>query len=63
MCSASIQLSYGLLASAFAAGLLVGALGVGAIGWRLPLGRSIAAGVFLTGASSAAITPAFPELP
>jgi MFS family permease len=35
--------TYGLLASAFTAGILVGSLLVGAVGWRFPLGRSIAA--------------------
>ncbi len=40
---------YGLLASAFTAGLFVGALGLGAVHWRWPLGRSIAAGVLATG--------------
>jgi MFS family permease len=35
--------TYGLLASAFTAGILTGSILVGAIGWRFPLGRSIAA--------------------
>lgn len=40
---------YGLLASAFTAGLFVGALAVGAVRWRWPLGRSIALGCATTG--------------
>jgi MFS family permease len=40
---------YGLLASAFTTGLFVGALAVGGVRWRWPLGRSIAAGVLGTG--------------
>jgi MFS family permease len=42
-------LTYGTLVSSFAAGSLVGALIVGGIGWRWPLGRSIAAATLLTG--------------
>lgn len=40
---------YGFLAAAFTGGLLVGAALVGAIGWRWPLGRSIAAAQTATG--------------
>jgi MFS family permease len=42
-------MAYGTLVSSFAAGSLVGALIVGGIGWRWPLGRSIAAATLLTG--------------
>lgn len=41
--------TYGTLVSSFTAGSLVGALLVGGIGWRWPLGRSIAAATFATG--------------
>jgi MFS family permease len=41
--------TYGLLLSAFTAGSLVGSVIVGALGWRWPLGRSIAAATLLTG--------------
>lgn len=41
--------TYGVLVSAFTAGTLLGAALVGAVRWRLPLGRSIAAGTTLTG--------------
>jgi MFS family permease len=41
--------AYGILASAFSGGVIVGALVVGAMGWRWTLGRSIAAAVTLTG--------------
>jgi MFS family permease len=41
--------TYGLLLSAFTAGALAGSLVVGAVGWRWPLGRSIAAAALLTG--------------
>jgi len=41
--------TYGLLASAMTLGLLAGALLVGAVGWRHPLGRSIAVAQTLTG--------------
>jgi MFS family permease len=40
---------YGALVSAFTGGSLLGALAVGAIGWRWPLGRSIAAATAATG--------------
>jgi predicted MFS family arabinose efflux permease len=43
--------TYGLLASAFAVGALVGTVVVGAIRWPWPLGRSIAAGATLSGAA------------
>ncbi len=42
--------TYGLLLTSFAAGSLAGAMAVGAIGWRWPLGRSIAAATLLAGA-------------
>jgi MFS family permease len=45
--------TYGLLVSAFTGGTLVGALLVGAIGWRWPLGRSIAVAMVGTGLSMA----------
>jgi MFS family permease len=41
--------TYGTLVSSFAAGALAGALLVGGIGWRWPLGRSIAAATLATG--------------
>jgi MFS family permease len=41
--------TYGVLASAFTAGILAGSTVVGAIGWRWPLGRSIAAAQTATG--------------
>jgi MFS family permease len=41
--------TYGLLASTFTAGILIGATIVGAIGWHWPLGRSIAAAQVATG--------------
>ncbi|HEX8026462.1 MAG TPA: MFS transporter [Candidatus Limnocylindrales bacterium] len=41
--------TYGLLVTAFTAGILVGSLIVGAIGWRWPLGRSIGAGAIAAG--------------
>jgi MFS family permease len=41
--------TFGLLLSAWTAGELVGLLGVGAIGWRWPLGRSIAVATFISG--------------
>jgi len=41
--------TYGLITSAFTGGTLVGALVVGALDWRFPLGRSIAAALLLTG--------------
>ena len=41
--------TYGLLASAFTAGILGGSIVVGAIGWRWPLGRSIAVAQTATG--------------
>jgi MFS family permease len=43
------SLAYGVLASAFSGGVIVGALAVGGLGWRWTLGRSIAAAVTLTG--------------
>jgi MFS family permease len=45
--------TYGAVVSAFTGGSLVGALLVGALGWRWPLGRSIAAAVFLSGSAIA----------
>jgi MFS family permease len=41
--------TYGLLLSALTAGELAGLLAVGAIGWRWPLGRSIAAAALVSG--------------
>jgi MFS family permease len=41
--------TYGLLLSALTAGELVGLIAVGAIDWRWPLGRSIAAAALLSG--------------
>ncbi|HLA17646.1 MAG TPA: MFS transporter [Candidatus Limnocylindrales bacterium] len=41
--------TYGILASAFTAGILAGSLVVGAVGWRWPLGRSIAVAQTATG--------------
>ncbi len=41
--------TYGALLSALTAGSLVGLIGVGAIRWRWPLGRSIAAATLATG--------------
>jgi MFS family permease len=41
--------TFGVLLSALTAGELVGLLAVGAIGWRWPLGRSIAWATFLSG--------------
>jgi MFS family permease len=41
--------TYGLLVSSFTGGMLIGALAVGAIDWRWPLGRSIAAAQLLAG--------------
>ncbi len=41
--------TYGLLVTSFTAGILVGSLAVGAIGWRWPLGRSIGAGAIAAG--------------
>ena len=41
--------TYGILVSSFTAGSLVGALAVGAVGWRRPLGRSIAGATLATG--------------
>ncbi|HEU4920096.1 MAG TPA: MFS transporter [Candidatus Limnocylindrales bacterium] len=40
---------YGALAASFTAGSLVGALAVGAVRWRWPIGRSIAAAQLATG--------------
>jgi MFS family permease len=41
--------AYGAMASALTAGLLAGSLSVGAVGWRWPLGRSIAVAQALAG--------------
>jgi len=41
--------TYGILASTFTAGILGGSIIVGAIGWRWPLGRSIAVAQVATG--------------
>lgn len=41
--------AYGLLAASFSAGTIVGAVAVGAVGWRWALGRSIAVAVVATG--------------
>jgi len=41
--------TYGILLSALTAGELIGLLVIGAIGWRWPLGRSIAAGALGSG--------------
>jgi MFS family permease len=41
--------TFGLMLSALTAGELIGLLAVGAIDWRWPLGRSIAAAAFLSG--------------
>jgi MFS family permease len=41
--------TYGILAASFTAGILIGSIAVGAIGWRRPLGRSIAAAQLLMG--------------
>jgi MFS family permease len=46
---------YGLLASAFAGGLIVGSVLVGALGWHWTLGRSIAAAQVVTGIVLAAL--------
>ncbi len=40
---------YGVVVSAFTGGALIGAVAVGALGWRWPLGRSIAAAVLAAG--------------
>jgi MFS family permease len=47
--------TYGLITSAFTGGTLVGALVVGALDWRFPLGRSIAAALLLTGLAFGAL--------
>ncbi len=54
--------TYGLLVSSFTAGGLVGSVLVGAIGWRRPLGRSIAAATLATGLTLGllALTPPLP---
>jgi MFS family permease len=54
--------TYGLLVTSFTAGILVGSLLVGAIGWRWPLGRSIAASAIAAGLALAVLvaTPPFP---
>jgi len=49
MVSADGASAYGLLASAFSGGVVVGAVLVGAVGWRRTLGRSIASAVMATG--------------
>jgi len=41
--------TYGLLVTSFTAGILAGSLLVGAVGWRWPLGRSIAGAAIGTG--------------
>ena len=47
--------AYGLLASAFSGGVIVGAVAVGAVGWRWTLGRSIAAATTASGLVIAAL--------
>ena len=54
--------TYGLLATSFTAGILIGSLLVGAIGWRWPHGRSIAAAAVAAGLALAilVLTPPLP---
>jgi MFS family permease len=54
--------TYGILVTSFTAGILVGSLLVGAIGWRWPLGRSIGAAAIAAGLALA-ILVATPPLP
>jgi MFS family permease len=54
--------TYGLLASSFTAGSLIGAFAVGAVTWPWPLGRSIAAAVLATGLVFGFLLPS-PPLP
>ena len=54
--------TYGLLLSSFTAGTLLGAILVGAVGWRGPLGRSIAAATLLAGLAEAMLV-SLPGLP
>ncbi|HET9435441.1 MAG TPA: MFS transporter [Candidatus Limnocylindrales bacterium] len=55
--------TYGTLVSAFTGGSLVGALLVGGIGWRWPLGRSIAAATLATGLAMGLLLATPPLLP
>ncbi len=55
--------TYGLLISALTGGTLVGALIVGALDWRWPLGRSIAAATLATGLTMGILVATPPLLP
>ncbi|HEX5590381.1 MAG TPA: MFS transporter [Candidatus Limnocylindrales bacterium] len=55
--------TYGTLVSAFTGGSLVGALLVGGIGWRWPLGRSIAAATLATGLAMGLLLATPPLVP